>query len=333
MARTPINTNVEQFTDADQDSMALAEIQQENNHVAAADALILDAFDVIKAVGRIEMANFYATVSEKALVESYLNIKKSKSYKGLPYKRENGEVATVATLQDFCEAFLKKSYRRCEELAANYNLLGADLYEQAERIGFRQRDYNALKALPNDDKLLIAQAIEAEDLDKALDVMQQLAAKHQREKETAQKQLDDLAKDVEAKDSVIKGKSAELDKKNELLARLQLEKNAKINEVMMPGEYQLSRLQEYTRELTARIEATLRGEIVNLLNEFPDELPVPMQLAIAQSFGMVIATARGVAHDMGIIPIEAVDEAVDDPAKILTDKFLAHEAKQAEEAE
>jgi hypothetical protein len=307
------------------------QLVEAGNQMSIAHAAVIDSFDVIKSLGRIEAANFFTTVGDKLIAETALNIRDSKQYKGLPYKDESGNIRQVGDFPEFCKVFLGKSYTRTMELISNHNLLGADLYEQAERIGFRQRDYNALKSLPADDKLIIAQAIESEDLDKALDLMQQLAAKHQREKETTEKQLDELVKSVGAKDSVIKGKSEELDKKNEQLARLQLEKNTKINEVMMPGEYQLSRLQEYSREITARIEATLRGEIVNLLNEFPDELPVPMQLAIAQSFGMIIATARGVAHDMGIIPIEAVDEAVDDPAKILADKFMAHEAAQVAE--
>lgn len=268
MARKPLENDVEQFTDADQDNTALVEIRQENNHVAAADAVILDAIDVIKAVGRIEMANFYATVSEKALVESYINIKKSKSYKGLPYKKESGEVATVATLQDFCEVFLKKSYRRCEELAANYNLLGADLYEQAEKIGFRQRDYNALKALPADDKILIAQAIEEESLDRALDLMQEMAAKHQREKAANHKQLADLTETLDAKDKVIKDKTKLLDSQAERLALLE---NNKRKEEPVSAEQRLidarSHLQIVAADIKANVTTRLRKAVKALYEQ------------------------------------------------------------------
>jgi len=223
MARNETNTSVEHFTDADKESTALMEIRQENNIVAAADAVILDAIDVIKAVGRIEMANFYATVSEKALVETYLTIKKSKGYKGLPYKKENGEVATVATLEEFCQVYLKKSYRRCEELANNYNLLGEELYEQAEKIGFRQRDYNALKALPADDRQIIGMAIEEENFDKALELMQQMAVKHQAYKDTTEKKLTELENSAKSKDAVIQKKDQKLNELDHELERLKLD--------------------------------------------------------------------------------------------------------------
>ncbi|MGZ8954867.1 MAG: hypothetical protein ACXW0Q_09340, partial [Methylovulum sp.] len=257
MDNTPIEPSIKAFPVTDAIEKNTAELAVSLNANDIANAIVADKFDVIEALGVIKAANFYATVSEKLLAETAINIRDTKKYKGLIGKDQNGNPKQVSGFEEFCEMFLGKSARRVQQLMSNYNQLGPDLYEQAERIGFRQRDYNALKALPNDDRLIIAQAIESEDLDKALDLMQQLAAKHHREKETTTKQLDELTKSVEAKDSVIKGKSEELDKKNEQLARLQLEKTSKVDEVAMPGEYQLSRLQEYARDLTVRVTATL----------------------------------------------------------------------------
>ncbi|MGZ5055806.1 MAG: hypothetical protein ACXWAT_12820, partial [Methylobacter sp.] len=214
------------------------QLVEAGNQMSIANAAVMDSFDIAKSLGRIETANFFRSVGDKLIAETAINIRDGKKFKGLPYNDESGNLRHVVDFPEFCKVFLGKSYTRTMELISNHNLLGAELYEQSERLGFRQRDYNALKALPSDDRLIIAQAIEAEDLDKALDLMQQLAAKHQREKELTGKQLDDLAKSVEAKDAVIKGKSAELDKKNEQLARLQLEKTSKVDEVAMPGEYQ-----------------------------------------------------------------------------------------------
>ncbi|MGZ4957427.1 MAG: hypothetical protein ACXWAT_11025, partial [Methylobacter sp.] len=238
MARTPTKADIQEFPVTDVLEKNTDELAVSMNANDIANVIIADKFDVIEALGVIKAASFYATVSEKLLAETAINIRDSKKYKGLTGKDQNGNPKQVSGFEEFCEMFLGKSARRVQQLMSNYNQLGPDLYEQAEKIGFRQRDYNALKALPAEDRTIIAQAIEAEDLDKALDLMQQLAAKHQREKELTGKQLDDLAKSVEAKDAVIKGKSAELDKKNEQLARLQLEKTSKVDEVAMPGEYQ-----------------------------------------------------------------------------------------------
>lgn len=221
MARTKTESQVEQFTSADQPSQAIEEIRQENNAVAAADAVIMDSYDAIKAIGRIEAAQFYETVSEKLIAETAVNIRESKQYKGLPYKDANGNTKQVSHFEEFCEVFLGKTARRIQQLMSNYNQLGPDLYEQAERLGFRQRDYNALKALPSDDRQLIAQAIEEENLEKALDILQEMAAKHVREKEQLTKQTEELTHTLEAKDKVIKDKTTTIDTQAERLALLE----------------------------------------------------------------------------------------------------------------
>jgi hypothetical protein len=306
------------------------QLVEAGNQMSIVQAAVMDSFDIAKSLGRIEAANFFTTVGDKLIAETAINIRDGKKFKGLPYRDESGNLRQIVDFPEFCKVFLGKSYTRTMELISNHNLLGADLYEQAERLGFRQRDYNALKALPSDDRVIIAQAIEAEDLDKAIDLLQQMAAKHHREKETTSKQLDELTKSVEAKDSVIKGKSEELDKKNEQLARLQLEKTSKVDEVAMPGEYQLSRLQEYARDLTVRVTATLNSEIVKLYNEFGGQPPKHIELAARQAVGLIITAAYGVAENMGFEPITEPELADDEPGKADAEAFMAYQAAQTE---
>lgn len=69
------------------------------------------------------------------------------------------------------------------QLAYNLNLLGPELYEQAEKIGFKVRDYQALKALPSDEQEIVKQALEAQNKESAVDLMQEMALKHKKEKE------------------------------------------------------------------------------------------------------------------------------------------------------
>lgn len=224
MARQETHTSVEHFTDADTPNQALEEIRQENNAVAAADAVIIGSFDAIKAIGRIEAAHFMETVSAKMIVETALIVKDSKKYKGLPYISDDGKTEIISTFDEYCEKYLGKTGRRVRDLINNYNQLGPELFEQAEKIGFRQRDYNALKALPTDDRQLIAQAIEEENLDKALDLMQQMAAKHQREKEATTKQIADLEASAKSKDAVIQKKDQKLNELDHELERMKLDR-------------------------------------------------------------------------------------------------------------
>ncbi|MCF7963992.1 MAG: hypothetical protein K9L79_00465 [Methylobacter tundripaludum] len=269
MARTPVASQVEQFTDADQESAALVEIRQENNQVAAADAVIMGSFEAIKAIGRIEAAQFSATVSEKLIIETAIKVRESKQYKGLPYVRD-GVSGNISTFDEFCEIFLGKTGRRIRDLINNHNLLGEDLYEQAERLGFRQRDYNALKALPSEDRQLIAQAIEEESLDKALDLMQEMAARHVREKDAASKQLTELSETMNAKDKVIKDKTGVIDTQAERIALLE---NAQRQEAGQPvsAEQRLldlrSNLQITAADIKTNVMTRLRKAVKELMEQ------------------------------------------------------------------
>ncbi len=224
MARTPMDIETTQHIVPDDPHGRVAEVLEAVNAEALAAQIVSDKFDAIKAIGRIETAQFYATVAEKFIAETAISIKESKKYKGLPYFDENGKARQVAGFEEFCEVFLGKSARRVQELMSNYKHLGPDLYEQAEKLGFRQKDYNALKALPDDDRQLIAQAIESESLDNALDLMQQLAAKHQREKESLEAETAELKKSLASIDAVIQKKDEKLNELDRELERQRLDR-------------------------------------------------------------------------------------------------------------
>jgi hypothetical protein len=224
MARTPQDLQTTQHIVPDDPYGKVAEVMEAVNAEALAAQMVSETFDVIKALGRIEAAQFYETVSEKLIAETAINIREGKKYKGLTYKDENGNTKRVSHFEEFCEAFLGKSARRVQQIMSNYNQLGPDLYEQTERLGFRQKDYNALKALPADDRQLIAQAIESESLDNALDLMQQLAAKHQREKTALETETTELKKSLASKDAVIQKKDEKLNELDMELERQRLDR-------------------------------------------------------------------------------------------------------------
>lgn len=163
------------------------DMAQEQNALLAAYQSTAAAYDPMQAVGRMQMGVFMATVADRVVSETFMQVKESGSYKNLPYRDASGEWQHVSTLEEFCEQFMPHGYRRCRQLAENYRLLGPELYEQAEAIGFRQRDYNALKALPADDQAIVRQAVEAGKLDTAIELLEDMAAKHVAEKAALEK--------------------------------------------------------------------------------------------------------------------------------------------------
>ncbi len=211
-----------------------AEIHAEPGSLPAAHAITLAeeretndlereaAFEAARLVGNIEAARFSALCAEKVIVETFLKLKKNKAYRAIEVRDDVGNLRRCADLEEFCGRFLGASYRKVKELADNYHLVGADLFEQAERMGFKRNDYRALKALPADDQEAIKAAMQTDDRDQILDLMQELAVRHASEKAALKAQTTEAEETAEARSEVIAGKEAkinELEEANHKLKR------------------------------------------------------------------------------------------------------------------
>jgi hypothetical protein len=190
---------------------------------------VLDAEEIFRDLGRIETAAFYATVSDSLLAQTYQKIKKNKSYKNIPYIDSDGKPRQIASLEEFCEVKLGKSARRIQELVQNLNALGSDLYESAEQIGFRAKDYRALKALPAEEQEVVKAALASESKDEVVDILQDMAARHQAEKEAVKKEKEDMTADLEARGKLLEDKGTRLD---EVSLELQKLKSLPLNQTM-----------------------------------------------------------------------------------------------------
>jgi len=136
------------------------------------EILDVGASDALMAAGGIRMAVSLATVADSAVLAIYDRLRETKAYRKLPSK--SGDVSPLS-LDEFCQEYLGRSARRLRELSANRRLLGEDLFASAEHLGFKERDYRLIKALPDDDreavKLAIEQAQQTGDQDAALAVL------------------------------------------------------------------------------------------------------------------------------------------------------------------
>lgn len=168
------------------------------------------AFEAARLLGNIEAAQFSALCAQKVIVEVFIKLKKNKAYKAIYIKDDSGNTRRCADLEEFCERFLGKSIRAVQELVQNYHLIGADLFEHAERLGFQRNDYRALKALPAEDQDVIKQAMQADDRDQVLDLLQELAARHASEKAALTAEATEAKETAEARDQVVKAKEAKI---------------------------------------------------------------------------------------------------------------------------
>ncbi len=221
----------------------------QNGHALAAH-LTMDITDTLMAAGRIQALSFVATVADVAIAQTFSNIKKSKGYKDAPYLDEAGNLRHVADLDEFCRVFLKKSYRRCMELADNLQCLGSELYEHAEQIGFRARDYQVLKALPDNEQAIVKQAIETEEREQVIDLLHGLAAKLTEERKHSEEARERQA----ATERVLQDKNTKIDELATQLARKPLF-------VEIPLDEQLDELRLAATAKATVAEAAIAGQL------------------------------------------------------------------------
>lgn len=174
---------------------------------------------VLQQLGRIQTASFYRTISESLIAQTFAEFRRTKAYKGLPYTDADGAVQQVETLEEFCRLFLGKSYPRCAELADNLHTLGPELYERSQEVGWKTKDYRALRALPEDEQTAVREALESEDRDQALTVLSELVARQRQGREAAERRAErserahaELKENYEAASTLLGDRERELHK-------------------------------------------------------------------------------------------------------------------------
>jgi len=218
MARTPNKPRPPvPMADILPEKAAAIEAAQDANALAAAqaDEVLAAGIDI----GRLEALDFVAMVATSAILPIYEHIKKSKAWQHLR-NPQSGDGRHFESLEEFCEVKLGKSYRRLRELSANRNLIGQEAFEQAERIGLRQVDYNAIKALPAPKQEIVREALaEGASKEEVQRALRELAAADQKEiealtaaRDEAQAGLHEAKAEREAKDQVIARLKAQLNK-------------------------------------------------------------------------------------------------------------------------
>lgn len=203
----------ERFDELDANGTAAAAMLQANDEIFAAG----------QDIGRLEAMDFVVTVTTSAILAVYENVKKSKAWRHLRNPK-SGHGDHFQSLEEFCEVKLGRSHERLRKIVANRNLIGQEAFEQAERIGLRQVDYNAIKALPAPKQALMQEALaEGASLETVTRALRELAAQDQREIEQLAKERDELKAEAAATGEVLAKKNERIDRlerEKKLLARL-----------------------------------------------------------------------------------------------------------------
>lgn len=169
-----------------------------------------------EAVGVMSTGIFLRYIADSITLAAYENIKKSKAWKN--YTDATGR--NFSSLDEFCHARYGRSYRRMQELLADRNLIGEALFEQAEKLGLRQVDYNAIKALPAPRQELVKEALaDGASLEDVRARIQQLAADTQHEIDKLEKEVTDLRAQADANERIFANKDSKLNELHRKLIR------------------------------------------------------------------------------------------------------------------
>ena len=230
--------------------------EQQDAVVMAAQAMTAEMADAYEMLGMIKMSDFHRKLTTCQHIKVLAEFKEAKKYKGLEMLDISGNRRQVSTWDDFCSA-LGFSRQKIDEDISNLYKLGEDFLETSPRLGLGYREMRKLRQLPEEARSEIVDAdySEATDKEDLIEKIEDLTAKHAKDKEALQAQLKRKSDDYEAQAKMIAAKN---DRINHL--DLELAKKTKAIETQTP-EQRGGALREEAAAISYNAEAVLRGQV------------------------------------------------------------------------
>lgn len=232
-------------------------LSQEQNAVAlAAKAMTQEMADAYEMLGMIKMSDFHRKLTTCQHIKVLAEFKEAKKYKGLEMLDTSGNRRQVSTWDDFCNA-LGFSRQKIDEDITNLYKLGEDFLETSQRLGLGYREMRKLRQLPEEARAEIIDAdySEATDKEELLEKIEDLTAKHAKEKESLQAQLKRKSEDYEAQAKVLANKNERINKLD-----MELAKKTHLIDTQTPDQ-RGGALREEAATISYKAEAILRGQV------------------------------------------------------------------------
>ncbi|NRA56269.1 MAG: hypothetical protein HRU23_19170 [Gammaproteobacteria bacterium] len=211
-------------------------------------------------LGRIEAFEFISKLTTVGSVKLLSELKESKKYIGLTYFDDNGNCRSVGTWDDFCKHKLHSSKSSIDERIINLKHLGEDFLDASQSIGLGVKDLRNLRKLPQEDQTLIieSEAIDAGDKEAVRELIEDLSAKHVKEKEALTVQLSDSKAIANARQNLIT-------KANEQVA----ETTEELEKLRESQQYQPTDWLKQIQEINF-LSTKLAGEAIQAINQLED---------------------------------------------------------------
>ena len=234
----------------------MSELDQ-NQLVQIQQSVAEEQIQLSEQVGALKATGFFKKVSTVTEIKLIAEIKESKKYKGLKLIDHNGKYVTCSTFQDFCGA-IGYSYEKINQDIQNLSAFGEDFLETSQRMGLGYRDLRKLRKLDDADREVIieGEAVKAEDRESLIDLIEEMSAKHRKQKDALETENKELKADKEALETI-------LQKKDEKVNQLDTE----VTKLKSPAEIQ-RRAESEPQELEKAALETLGTESILFLTAF-----------------------------------------------------------------
>lgn len=234
----------------------MSELDQ-NQLVQIQQSVAEEQIQLSEQVGALKATGFFKKVSTVTEIKLIAEIKESKKYKGLKLIDHNGKYVTCSTFQDFCGA-IGYSYEKINQDIQNLSAFGEDFLETSQRMGLGYRDLRKLRKLDDADREVIieGEAVKAEDRESLIDLIEEMSAKHRKQKDALETENKELKADKDALETI-------LQKKDEKMNQLDTE----VTKLKSPAEIQ-RRAESEPQELEKAALETLGTESILFLTAF-----------------------------------------------------------------
>lgn len=217
-------------------------------------------------------------------------VKENKLYQQLAGSVTPNGSELKGTWVEFC-GLLGISDDKANQDIANLQAFGEEALEQMQRVGIGYRDLRQFRKLPADQRTALIEVAKSGDKDAFLELAEEIIAKHAKEKESLQQQVEEAKEAAADKDAVIGQKNKKIDELVE-------EKNRRDGMTDAEQQEALERELSDSTHVTIGSLLVVRQRIADIKSL--DKTTLGLETACANALQRVVSEAMGIASDWGI---------------------------------
>lgn len=251
-------------------------------------------------IGQVQMSRSIAKFADVISLTKAAHIKKTKLYRTLAGKKavdpEGNEIADVGTWEGFCQ-LIGTTRSKMDEDLRNLSEFGEEALENLNRVGAGYRELRKLRKLPEEEREMIinGEAVKAGDKETLIELIEEMAARHAKEKEALEKKQKNLEGDLEGARRMAANKS-------ERIAKLETEIHRK--SALEPDERAAELSAQLDKAVLSAKSALLapRGVIGEILDW--EEAPRDLKHGCAQAIARLHIALDEIQADYHLSPVD-----------------------------